>query len=189
MLSYTNMFKDGTAMEISRNIKSYLYALIGLAAAVAADQAAKLLAAEHLKDKEPFVIIDGVFQLRYLENRGAAFGMLQNRQYLFVAGAVVIFLVVAFLYGRLPHERKYIPLRICAVLVCAGAVGNMIDRVRLNYVIDFLYFNLIDFPIFNVADCYVVIACILFIILIFFYYKDSDLEFFRSGRDSRNKGK
>ena len=50
MLSYTNMFKDGTAMEISRNIKSYLYALIGLAAAVAADQAAKLLAAEHLKD-------------------------------------------------------------------------------------------------------------------------------------------
>lgn len=52
MLSYTNMFKDGTAMEISRNIKSYLYALIGLAAAVAADQAAKLLAAEHLKDKE-----------------------------------------------------------------------------------------------------------------------------------------
>ena len=98
-------------------------------------------------------------------------------------------MLCAFLYGRLPHERKYIPLRICAVLVCAGAVGNMIDRVRLNYVIDFLYFNLIDFPIFNVADCYVVIACILFIILIFFYYKDSDLDFFRSGRDSRNKGK
>lgn len=169
-------------MNISR-IKSYLYALIGLAAAVFADQAAKWLAAVHLKDKSPFVIIDGIFQLQYLENRGAAFGMLQNRQYLFIAGAVIIFLIVVCLYGRLPLEKKYIPLRICAVLVSAGAIGNLIDRIRLDYVIDFLYFSLIDFPIFNVADCYVVIACILFIFLIFFYYKDSDFEFVRSGRN------
>lgn len=176
-------------MDISRNIKCYLYALIGFAAALLIDQVTKWLALVYLKEDGPVVLIDGVFQFRYLENRGAAFGMLQNRQYLFVAGAVIIFLIVAYLYGRLPHERKYIPLRICAVLVCAGAVGNMIDRIRLNYVIDFLYFNLIDFPIFNVADCYVVVACILFIILIFFYYKDSDFEFFRSGRDRQEKEK
>lgn len=85
-----------------------------------------------------------------------------------------------------PHIRensiykKYMPLRICSILLIAGAVGNLIDRVRLNYVIDFFYFKLIDFPIFNVADCYVVVACIIFAFLILFYYKeDSDFDFLR----------
>ena len=58
----------------------------------------------------------------------------------------------------------------------------MIDRVRLNYVIDFFYFRLIDFPIFNVADCYVVIACLLFVVLILFYYKEEDDFGFLGGK-------
>lgn len=168
---------------------SCILALIGFAAALFFDQFTKYLAVSRLKDQQPFVLIDGVFEFRYLENRGAAFGMMQDMQYLLAGGALLICGVIAFLYLRMPERRRYIPLRICAVLLCAGAIGNMTDRIRFHYVIDFLYFRLIDFPIFNVADCYVVIACILFIILIFFYYKDSDLDFFRSGRDSRNKGK
>ena len=79
---------------------------------------------------------------------------------------------------KLPDEKKFVPLRICITLITAGAAGNLIDRVVQGYVVDFLYFILIDFPIFNVADCYVVIACILFIVLILFYYKDdNDFEF------------
>ena len=74
----------------------------------------------------------------------------------------------------MPQESRYLPLRICSVLLCSGAIGNMIDRLRLNYVVDFFYFNLIDFPIFNVADCYVVAACIFFVLLILFYYKEDD---------------
>ena len=74
----------------------------------------------------------------------------------------------------MPENRRYLPLRSCAVLLCAGAVGNMIDRVRLGYVIDFFYFRLIDFPIFNVADCYVVAACIVFALLVLFYYREED---------------
>ena len=115
-----------------------------------------------------------MFQLRYLENRGAAFGMMQGRQYLFVAGAAVIVLLIAYFYQKMPMTKKYIPLRICAVLLCSGAIGNMIDRLKLNYVVDFFYFDLIDFPIFNVADCYVVVACIAFVFLILFYYKEDD---------------
>lgn len=153
---------------------SYIAALLGFAAAVAVDQVTKYLAETFLKDQEPIVLIDGVFQLRYLENRGAAFGMMQNMQYVFIAGALVIVIAFAFLYGKIPHHKKYVPLRICGVLLCAGAVGNMIDRLRLNYVIDFFYFNLIDFPIFNVADCYVVCACIVFVLLILFFYKEED---------------
>ena len=152
----------------------YIIALIGVAAAVFLDQLTNYLAVEYLKDKTAFVLIDGVCELRYLENRGAAFGMMQNMQYFFVAGAVIICMVIAFLYTRIPHTARYIPLRFCAVLLCAGALGNMIDRIRLNYVVDFFYFRLIDFPIFNVADCYVVIACLLFVILILFYYKEEN---------------
>ena len=127
-----------------------------------------------LKDQTPFVLIDGVFELRYLENRGAAFGMMQDMRFLLAAGAVIVCGLIVYLYLRMPEKRRYLPLRICAVLLCAGAVGNMIDRIRLGYVIDFFYFRLIDFPIFNVADCYVVAACIVFALLVLFYYREEE---------------
>ena len=69
------------------------------------------------------------------------------------------------------------PLQIAMILLGAGAVGNLIDRVVNNFVIDFLYFKLINFPIFNVADCYVTISLILLIWLILFYYKEEELDF------------
>ena len=62
------------------------------------------------------------------------------------------------------------------VLILSGAVGNFIDRVRFQYVIDFFYFKLIDFPVFNVADCYVTVGFILLLILILFKYKEDDFE-------------
>lgn len=145
-------------------------------AAVLFDQWCKFLAVTYLKVNGPVSVIDGVFELNYLENRGAAFGIMQNRQYFFVICAAAVCLVIVYLYGKLPLEKKYAPLRVCAVLIWAGALGNMVDRMRLNYVIDFFYFRLIDFPIFNVADCYVVIGCVLFAMLIIFYYRD-DHEF------------
>ena len=160
--------------ERKKTLISYIAALLGFAAAVTVDQVTKYLAEMFLKNSEPIVLIDGVFQLRYLENRGAAFGLMQNMQYVFVAGAGIIVIAFIYFYGRIPHQKKYIPLRICGIFLCAGAVGNMIDRLRLNYVIDFFYFNLIDFPIFNVADCYVVCACIGFVLLILFYYREDD---------------
>ena len=73
-------------------------------------------------------------------------------------------------------EKKFLPLRICAVLIMAGAYGNCIDRIRYGYVVDFFYFKLIDFPIFNVADIYVTVSVAAVIILLFFYYKEEDLD-------------
>ncbi len=146
----------------------------GFIAALLVDQWSKYMAVEYLQGKPAHVLIDGVFELQYLENRGAAFGMMQDMQYVLVAGAVLICAVLLVLYGRIPAAGRYVPLRICAVLLWAGAIGNMIDRIRLGYVVDFFYFSLIDFPIFNVADCYVVTAAILFAFLILFYYKEED---------------
>lgn len=151
-----------------------IFALIGFAAALFFDQLTKYIAVSNLKDQSPFVLIDGVFELRYLENRGAAFGMMQDMRVVLAAGALLVCGAVIYLYLRMPENRRYLPLRICAVFLCAGAIGNMIDRVRLGYVIDFFYFRLIDFPIFNVADCYVVAACIVFALLVLFYYREED---------------
>ena len=163
--------------------KSYVYPMLWFIVLLIFDQLTKWLAVINLKEQDPFVLIPGVFEFHYLENRGAAFGIFQGKQFVFLIGALLITAVIVVLYRKIPATKRFLPLRICSVLICAGAIGNMIDRMRLNYVIDFLYFSLIDFPIFNVADIYVVVACVLFAILILFVYKDEELSFF-----SKNKG-
>ena len=141
------------------------------------DQITKNLAVVYLKDKPAYVIWDGVFELHYLENRGAAFGMLQNQKFLFVAIAAVILAIICYVLLKLPRNKHYAMLEMLLVLIASGAVGNMIDRVQFNYVVDFFYFKLIDFPIFNVADIYVSVSCVLLAILVIFFYKDEDFEF------------
>ena len=160
----------------TKRITHYITALISIAVLVFIDQFTNSLVVAHLKDQPAYVLIKNVFQLEYLENRGAAFGVLQNQRVFFYISVIVITAAVIWFYSKVPMEKKYLPLRICAVLIIGGAFGNCIDRIRLNYVVDFLYFKLIDFPIFNVADIYVTVAAFLLIILILVYYKEEDLE-------------
>ena len=141
------------------------------------DQITKNLAVVYLKDKPAYVIWDGVFELHYLENSGAAFGMLQNQKILFVTIAAFILLVIGYLLIKLPRNRHYAMLEALLVLIASGAVGNMIDRIQFNYVVDFFYFKLIDFPIFNIADIYVSVSCVVLAILVIFFYKDEDFDF------------
>lgn len=157
--------------------KQFLFFFIGLAISIGTDQFTKHLAVLKLKGNSPFVIINGVFELYYSENRGAAFGMLQGRQGFFFVIAAAVILAVLWAVYRMPSGRRYLPLMCSLFLLVSGAVGNMIDRLTQKYVVDFLYFKLIDFPIFNVADCYVVTATFLLVILFFFFYSDDELEF------------
>ncbi len=150
----------------------------GLLILAGLDQWTKALAAGHLMGKPPVVLLDGVFELYYSENRGAAFGMLQGRQAFFFLIALAVLAAAAYLLARMPLRRRYMPMAGCLLLVVSGAVGNMIDRVSQGYVVDFLYFKLIDFPIFNVADCYVTIGAALLVFLVFFYYKEEELACF-----------
>ena len=154
----------------------YLLAVIMVTVSVIFDQWTKHLAILSLKDQNPFVIIENVFQLRYLENRGAAFGLLQNQHLFFYISMLLITILVVVFYLKVPMTKKFLPLRICSVFVLAGGLGNFIDRIRLNYVVDFFYFELIDFPIFNVADIYVTVSMFVLLFLIFFYYKEEDLD-------------
>ena len=144
---------------------------------IAADQATKLLAVARLKDQAPFVLLPGVLELRYLENRGAAFGILQGQKIFLVLFTGLLSALIIYFYFRVPEGKRHLPVRIFLIMLFSGAIGNFIDRCRLDYVIDFIYFKLIDFPIFNVADCYVTIAVILFAIAILFVYKEEEIDF------------
>lgn len=78
---------------------------------------------------------------------------------------------------KIPGKKKYDCLHVLLVMIASGAIGNMIDRIRLDYVVDFISIVLINFPIFNVADMYVTISMIGLFVLILFIYKEDDLSF------------
>ena len=157
----------------------YLTALLVILVLTVLDRVTKHLAVIHLKDQAPVPIIRGVLELQYLENRGAAWGMLSGRQWFFWI-VTVIFLVICLLYLlKVPAGRRYRPLTITVLFLAAGAIGNFIDRITQRYVVDFIYFRLIDFPIFNVADIYVSVAVTVLILLILFYYKEEDFSFLK----------
>ena len=140
------------------------------------DQYTKYLAVIHLKDKPAFNILSGVLELNYLENQGAAFGMLPNQKVFFIFVAFVIISVVGYVLYKMPDKKKYTKLHFLFSLIVAGSIGNMIDRIRYDYVVDFIYFVRLNFPIFNVADIYVTVTTILLFLLICFYYKEDELE-------------
>lgn len=155
-------------------------AMIGAAVSLSLilfDQLTKYWALTGLKWKRPFVIWDGVFELRYLENRGAAFGILQDQKWLLVAFTIASLAVLVYFYLRkIPSDRKFFFFNLVAILFFSGAAGNLIDRVRQDYVIDFFYFSLIDFPVFNVADIYVVAGALLLVVLGVFHCTDEEWE-------------
>lgn len=178
-------------MKQYRSLKKF-FALLAVLILVGIDQITKLLASSMLKARESFALIPDVFELHYLENQSAAFGIdpvsilhrifqfpyFQEHPDAFLKCKMIFFIiltlvVVAFLiwfYLRLPEDRHYFALRAALVLFLSGAIGNFIDRVWHNYVIDFFYFIPINFPIFNVADIYVTVAAFLLIFLGIFYY-------------------
>lgn len=144
--------------------------LIGL------DLSTKAAAAAGLKGRPPVMLIPGVLELYYLENTGAAFSMLENAQWLFILIAAAAIAVIAWILWKLPRTRHFLPLHILLTLISAGAAGNLIDRISLHYVRDFIYFVIIDFPVFNVADMYVTVSTVLLVIYVVFFYKDEDFR-------------
>ena len=138
------------------------------------DQITKLLVLTGLKGKEPVVLIKNVLELRYVENRGAAFGILQNRQWVFIVFAIVCVIFCAWIGFRLAISGRHTAIRICLAILAAGAAGNLIDRVSRGFVVDFIYFSLIHFPVFNLADVCVSLSTIALVILVLFFFREED---------------
>lgn len=135
-------------------------------ATVIIDQLTKLLAVANLKDKSDLILIKNWLHLSYVENSGAAWGIFSNGT--LILSIVTIGICFAILY-YLIREYKNIDsfLKLTLVMILAGAIGNLIDRIRLGYVIDFIFTplgGLYNFPVFNFADIYVVLGAIFIII-------------------------
>lgn len=154
-----------------------VYLLMGLFAAgvVAIDQITKFLVVQNIELYEKVPVLDKVFHLTYFQNDGAAFSMLQGQQWLFLVLFLVLTVAVVYEFWKkaLPFTQFE---RWCIVSVWAGGLGNMIDRVRLKYVIDMIEVEFMEFAVFNVADCFITCGCIaLMVSLIFFnrkFWKD-----------------
>mgnify|MGYP004465788083 FL=1 len=171
------------------------------------DQLTKFQAVVKLKNGSPFVIIDGVFELRYLENQSAAFGFdivsffqkifkikyftenpeafLTAKMVIFAIVTIAVVILLMIFYSHIPQTKRFLGINLILIFFVAGAIGNLIDRIVNNYVVDFFYFKLINFPIFNVADIYVTVAAFAFIILGIFYYKEEDFEMIFKKKDKK----
>ena len=170
-------------MEKKNNFIKWAAAVIlALAACIGLDQWTKFLAVSFLKGQNPVTLSPGVLELQYLENRGAAFGILQNKQWVFWLLTAAFLVIALIFFLKAPKTKRYLPLIASVVVLVAGAIGNFIDRIAHQYVVDFIYFSLIDFPIFNVADIYVTLSVIALLILILFYYKEEDFRFFKKAK-------
>ena len=149
-----------------------IYILI-CAAIAAVDFVTKRWAEAVLMHKETVALLQGVFHLTYVENRGAAFGILQNQRVAFIILTVLI--SVAVLYAAFKYKNKPPLLCLGMSFIMGGALGNIIDRIWLGYVVDFFDFRLINFPVFNVADIFVCLgAALIAVYFIFFDGKEKD---------------
>ena len=150
-----------------------MISLLAAAILVGLDQLTKHWAVVFLKGQEPLVLWPGVFELRYCENPGVAFSLLEHQRWIFIP--VTLMIVALFLVMLFRSElRRHWMFRGSCVLILAGGVGNLIDRIAYGVVTDFLYVKLIDFPIFNFADCCVVVGAVLFFSFLLFVHKEKE---------------
>lgn len=151
-----------------------IISMIGL---VFLDQIVKAIVVDKMALGDGFAIINGVLHMQYVRNTGAAWGIFPNSILFFIVFALFVSLGLMYIYIKLPLDKHFTILHWTMIVLIAGALGNLIDRIFRNYVVDFIYFKLIDFPVFNIADIYVTVSGIVLVILIMFYYKEEDFKF------------
>lgn len=154
---------------------------IGIILLVAVDQLAKLAVLRFVRPVDTIPLWEGVFHLTYCENRGAAFGILQNRFWLFyIITALVVISVTLFMIKKRPRSLS---LSLSLTLLVGGALGNVLDRLFRGFVVDFFDFRLIHFPIFNPADCFVVCGTALLAFYVIYLEGKSELQQNKKGNE------
>lgn len=164
--------------------RKFLWFFIISGAIIFLDQITKIIAANTLKGNAPAEIIPGVLELRYIENRGAAWGMMQGAGIFFIILTIAVMVGVIVLVAKMPSVKRFRPLLAFAIQLFAGGIGNLIDRIGLRYVRDFIYFKAIDFPVFNVADVSVTCGVCLLVLLVIFVYREKDYRLFKKNREN-----
>ena len=138
---------------------------------VAADQVTKYLVLFNIPLHGHVDFIPGFLGLTYVQNTGAAFSSFEGQQWLFAVVFIVFTALVLVEYFKKPMPFTKFE-RVLIAAIYGGGVGNMIDRFRLGYVVDMIQTEFMDFPVFNVADCFITGGCILLILHLFFFNKE-----------------
>lgn len=149
--------------------------LIAIVILIFADQLIKIWAMSSLMPIKTIPIFKDVFHLTYVENHGAAYSILQGKTVFLIAVTSVAIAVALYLLFSKKIQSKLLITSL--VLIVSGGIGNLIDRIRLGFVVDYLDFRLINFPVFNLADCCVVVGTA-FVLIYFFFIepKEKKLE-------------
>ena len=151
--------------------------IIAVVILILLDQGTKLWALASLKPIHNMTLAEGFMDLTFVENRGVAFGMFSGQRWFILLLTGIIAAGLIWFYKAMPKKKEYFPLRVSLVMVLSGAIGNIIDRLFRGYVVDFFEFTFFEWPVFNVADIYVVVGVTLLALMILFVVKDEDLDF------------
>lgn len=161
-------------MENKSDKQFYIISAIIVIVLVILDQITKWQALTKLKPIKNTVVIKGFLDFTFVENRGAAFGILSGRRIFFILLTVVVAAGILYSFYKLPKTREYNWLKCGLVLVLSGAIGNVIDRAVRGYVVDFLEVTFIKWPVFNLADIYVVVGACFILFLSLFVIKEEE---------------
>ncbi len=146
-------------------------AVIVTAILVGADQFFKYLAVEYLSNGDYFTVVEGFLRFRYVENTGAVFGSFSNHTVFLTVFSVFLLAGAVFLLATNKKRSKF--MNVCLILMISGGIGNIIDRIRLGYVIDFIEPTFVNFAVFNFADCLITVSAFLIIgYLLYDFFKD-----------------
>ncbi len=153
---------------------SYIFAVVVGVLALGADQLSKYYVASKFFETESRPAIEGFFEWNYVKNRGAAWGMLDGYTWILLALTAVAMLVCVALLVKSGKNNKLLFWSI--VLILSGGLGNMIDRIFRGYVVDFIHLEFMDFPVFNIADCVIVIGAGLLMLNFLLDFKSSSKQ-------------
>lgn len=178
-------------MNKKRIIKSGFWCVLFIAVLIFLDQYTKHLATDKLMGKDAVDLISGVLQFTFVGNKGIAWGMLWDKINFVVILTTIISILLLFLIFKIDLRINFYiennveklsskiktlkVLQIIFLVMFSGAVGNLIDRIRIGYVIDFIYIELINFPVFNVADIFVTLSMVALIILCLFRIDENEI--------------
>lgn len=150
---------------------AYLFMGIFVVIATVLDQLSKLWVVNNIPLYGEIPVLDGVFHLTYAQNTGAAWSMLSGMQWLFLGIFLVFTLGIVWEFSKKRWPFTTFD-RWCIAVVYAGGLGNIIDRIRLGYVVDMIEVEFINFPVFNLADCCITCGCIALIVHLVFFNRD-----------------
>lgn len=138
------------------------------------DQLSKFLTVKYLDEFESVPVVDNILDFTHVHNTGGPWSIFSNTPYIFIVLTVVVF-IIGIIYLK-KHPQKHILSKISISLIAGGALGNFIDRLARGYVVDMIDVNFFNYPVFNVADCYIVVGAVLMSIYVLFVYREDNME-------------